>query len=181
LILLDEPQVMPLGVEDLSAQVALTEHRVAGDQTAFQHQPVQQPKRGLVFIRLVDAALRDLGLGDRQPRLVGEQREQMHRLVQAVETPAGRLTVEGARLGWRLVRLEWSAQHGYGPPRQGALQRGPTQRDEHLANATRLGRPPRESETVHEGDIPIASPLADGVVTARAAHDGAANQPQHGG
>jgi hypothetical protein len=89
---------MALGVADLSAQIALTEHRVAGDQTAFQHQSLQQSKGGLVFIRLIDTAVWDLGLGDRQPRLVGEQRQQMHRLVQAIETPASRLTVRSARL-----------------------------------------------------------------------------------
>jgi hypothetical protein len=172
---------MALGDANLSAQIALTEHRVAGDQATFQHQSLQKSKGGLVFIRLIDAAARDLGLRDRQPRFVGEQRQQMDRLVQAVETPAGRLAVEGARLGWRLVGRERLAQHGFSPPRQGALQRGPTQRDDHLANAARLGRPARESEAVHEGDILIASPLADGVVTARAAHDGAANQAQHGG
>ena len=94
---------MPLGVENLLAQVALAEHRVTGDQAAFQHQSLQQPEGGLVFIRLVDAAVGDLRLGDRQPRLVGDQRQQMHRLVQAVETAAGRLPVQGASLGWRLV------------------------------------------------------------------------------
>ena len=69
LILLDEPQVMPLGVENLLAQVALAEHRVTGDQAAFQHQPLQQPEGGLVFIGLVDTAVGDLRLSDRQPRL----------------------------------------------------------------------------------------------------------------
>jgi hypothetical protein len=172
---------MGLGVNNLLAQIALTEHRVAGDQSAFEHQTLQQPKSGLVFIRLVAAAVRHLGLGDRQPRLLGDQRQQMHRLVQAIEAAAGRLAVESASQGKSLAGLEWPAQQEFGPLRQGVLQRGRTQRDEDLANATGLGRPSRESETMHEGDFLIAGPLADGVVTASAAHDGAANQAQHGG
>lgn len=181
MVLLDEPQVVPLGVENLPAQIALTEHRVTGDQAAFQHHTVEQSKGGLVFIRLVVTAVGDLGLGDRQPRLVGDQRQQMHGLVQAVETAASGFPVQGARLGWPLVSSERSAQEGLSPPGQGTLECGPVQRDEHLADATELGGGSGEPEAVHEGDVVIDGPLCDGGIAPRTAHDGAANQSQYSG
>ena len=58
---------MPLGVEDFLAQVTLAEYRIAGDQAALQHQSPQQSQGRLVFIGLVDAALGNLHLSERQP------------------------------------------------------------------------------------------------------------------
>jgi len=89
------------------------------------------------------------------------------RLVQAVETAAGRLSVQGTSLGWRLVTLERSAPHGLGPLGQSVLECGPVQCDEHLADDTELGRGSGEPETMHEGAVVINGPLGDGGGAAR--------------
>jgi hypothetical protein len=98
LILLDEEQVMAPPVNDLGADVALAEHGVTGDQAAFEGKGLQEPKARLMLIGLVGDAARDGPLGERQPRLVGHEGEQVHGLSEAIATAPGRLAVQGEGL-----------------------------------------------------------------------------------
>ena len=171
---------MAAAIEDPAAQVALTEDGIAGDQAALQDQPREQPQRGLVLVGLVRAATRHLSLGDRQPRAVGHQGQQVDGLAQPVEAAAGRLTVQGERVKGAVVGRGETAQQVLGPAGQGGLQGGRGYGHEHLADAAGLGGPPGEAEAMHQSDVLVVSPLADGRITAGTAQDSAAGQSQDG-
>lgn len=145
MVLLDEEQVMALLADDLRAEITLAEHGVAGDQTALQDQIREQPKAGLMFVGLVEDAVGDGPLGERQPRLVGDDREQMHGLAKAVGTATSRLAVDRERFRWQWVVPARPAQQRFGPSRQCGLEGGDVQGDEQLADASEFGRPPRKA------------------------------------
>jgi len=171
---------MPSGFENLLAQITLTEHGIASDQAALQHQSLEQSQRGFVLVGLVGTTVGDLGLGDRQPRLMGDQRQEMNRLLHTVEAAPGGLTIHSKGLerdlfgGWR------PTQQGLGPSGEGGFQGNLVQRHEHLADAPRLEGSTGEPEAVHQRNVVVAGPLADGRVATGTAKYCAARQRQHG-
>ena len=78
MVLFDEHQVVAPRIYHLLAEIALTEHGVAGHQTPLEGQPFEQPKACLVLVGLLLAAVGDGRLRERQTRFMSQQREQMH-------------------------------------------------------------------------------------------------------
>jgi len=178
LVRLDEEQVMAPLADDLRVEITLAEHGVAGDQAAFQDKSREQPKAGLMFVGLVEDAVGDGPLGERQPRLVGHQREQVYGLAEAVGTATGRLAVDRKRFQRQSVVPTRPAQQGFGPWGQCGLEGGDVQGDEPLTDASKFGRPPREAQTVHQRDVMVGRPLGDRGVTPRPTEDRARHQAE---
>jgi hypothetical protein len=87
LVLLNKPQEVPLGVDDLLGEVALAEDGVAGDHAPLEVHSAEEPEGRLVLVGLVLGAAGHGRLG-----------EQMHGPLQAVEAAPGRFAVESERL-----------------------------------------------------------------------------------
>ena len=150
---------------------------VAGDHAPLQGHPVEQPQRRLVLVGLVLGAVGHGHLSEREARSVGHQGEQVHGLLQAVETAPGRLAVEGERL------------QGAGPRGlAGAGSSWPTgstrpRRPSRPRRSGPCGSPwgaVREAESMHQRDVLVLPPLADRRVTPRAGHEGATHQGEDG-
>lgn len=84
---------MPAVVDHLSAEVALTEHRVAGDHTPLQDQSTQQAQGRLVLVGLAI----DLGLPQGQAASLGHRRQQMDGPVVAREAAPQGFAVQADR------------------------------------------------------------------------------------
>src|SRR5262249_47361885 len=87
----DGQDVVPTLFDDLRTDIAVGEHRVAGDDLALDRHDTQQFQRGLVFVGLgVDPQLGHDGSDVR-----GIRRDQVNARRVAVTTAPGRLAVEG--------------------------------------------------------------------------------------
>ena len=179
MVFFHKPEEVPALVEDLLRKVALTEHRVAGDHVPRQIRLVEHLERRLVLVGLVLDPAGDGHLGDRQPRLMRHQREQMHRLCEAVETAPNRLAVQGERHQGLGSRRDRPAEISLDPPRQSGLECLHVQGNQHLANPARFRRLSREAELVNPENLEILAPLPDRRETARARHHRATNQGEN--
>jgi hypothetical protein len=91
LVVFDHDEVMAAVLDHLRAEVTLAEHRIAGNDPAFEHHPLEQSQRRLVLVGLGA----DLGLPQRQAAPLSHHREQVDGpLVAAHAAPDG-LAVQG--------------------------------------------------------------------------------------
>lgn len=138
-------------------QIPLTEHRVAGDQLAFQGNQIQQLQRRLVLVglgvdgNLIQHHLRFVGVG-------GQQMNPRHLVT--LGTTQG-LAVEGHRLPTRCGASRRPATNGFfkGP----AIQR----REQVVQGRATRRNVSREPQRRSEGFPPIPPKLRDGVQTPR--------------
>jgi hypothetical protein len=172
LVLFDKPKEVTLVINDLLREITLTEHGVAGDHVPCEDQAFEKSKGRLVLVGLVVAAVGNGCLGKRYARLVGHQRQQMHRFFEAVEAAPGRLAVEGEGVQRRQFTGNRFAKDRPDPPGQRVFEGLCVQSHQHLANSSHLRRCTREAEPVHERDVLVLCPLANRRVTLCAAHDG---------
>jgi hypothetical protein len=159
-------------VDDLTAQVALAEGGVAGDDPAFQHHRLEQDQGRLVLVGLG----RDAGLRQDAAGLLVQGREQVHGGGVGRAAAAGGLAVDGhGPQGLTGPR----PQQVVGPAGQGGLQRVGREPGEEGLEGAEGGGPAAVAEPVHELDRLVAAPLNDGGIAAAAAEDGAAGVREH--
>lgn len=175
----DKPKEMTLLINDLLREIPLTEYGVAGDQASFEDQAFEESKGGLVLVGLIVAAVGNGCLSKRQARLVGHQRQQMHRFFETVEAAPGRLAVDGESIERHVLTGNRFVQECLGPPGQRVFEGDRIQSHEHLTNSSHFRRRTREAKPVHERDILIVCPLANRRVALRAAHDGTAGESEN--
>jgi hypothetical protein len=173
LVLVDLDQVVAAVVDDLAAQIAVAEGRVAGDDPALQHHRLEQREGGLVLV----GAGRDAGLAQHAPGLLVQGRQQVHRRGVGRAAAARHLAVEGhGPQGVAGPR----PQQVVGPVGQRDLQGGDVEPGEEGLEGAEGGGPAAVADPVHELDRLVAAPLGDGGEAAGAAEDGAAGVGEHG-
>ena len=160
-------------VDHLAAEVALAEGRVAGDDAALEHHPLEQGQGRLVLVGLG----RDAGLDqDAAGRLV-QGRQQVDGRGVAGAAAARGLAVDGhGPQPGRAVDGEEAA----GPAGDGGLEGAGIEPGEEPLEGAVGRRAAAIAEPVHQLDGLVAAPLGDGGVAATSAEDGAAGVGQHG-
>lgn len=160
-------------LDDLAGQIALAEHRVAGDDTSPQGQILQQLEGRLVLVGLgVDAHLAEDAAGP-----LVHRREQMDRRVMRAEAAARGLAIEGGGGEFGGLRL---AEEVGDPTGQSELEGlGVEPREQRLEGPVG-GGPAAIAELVHQLDGLVAAPLGDRGIAAATAEHGAAGVGQHG-
>jgi hypothetical protein len=162
------------GPDGLAREVALAEHRVAGDDPAAQGQLGQQLQGGLVLVGLgVHGHLAQDAAGG-----LVRRRQQVDRRGVRGQAAAERLAVEGRGVQGLGVAV---AQPMGDPSRQGGLEGRRVEPREEPLEGAEAGGPAAIAQLVHELDGLVAAPLGDGGVAAAAAEDGAAGLGEHGG
>ena len=109
---------MTLLINDLLREIPLTEHRVTGDDASFENQTFKESKSRLVLVGFIVATVGNGCLSERQARLVGHQRQQMHRFFETVEAAPGRLAVDGESVERHLLTGIRFVQERLDPPGQ---------------------------------------------------------------
>jgi len=165
---------VPPALDDLAAQVALTERRVAGDDPPPEHHLLEQRQGRLVLVGVG----RDARLAQHAAGALVQGRQQVDRRGVGGAAAARRLAVDGhgaqAPAGGR-------PQQVVDPSGQRRFQRGGVEPGQQRLEGAEGGGPPAVAEPMHELDGLVAAPLGDGGDATASAEDGAAGVGEHGG
>jgi hypothetical protein len=161
-------------LDDLRAQVALAEQRVAEDDPSPDRQDAQQFQSGLVLVGLGI----DLDLGQDSVMLVGISGDEVLTGRRAVAAAAQRLAVEGNRLG---IGFLGRGHAGGDPAREGGLEGTRVEAAEEFAKAGG-GRclTAKKSQSMGQFDPVVAAELGDGGGPFAAAEHGQDGQGEDG-
>jgi hypothetical protein len=172
LVVLGEEEVVALAVDHLLAEIALAEHRVAGDDAALDRQDAQQLEGGLVIVGLgVHPDLSQDGLG---VLAVGGD-EVLPRDI-AVPAAAGGLAVQVED------QLGVGGQAGGDPGGQGGLEGGDVEAaEEDGEGGLGGGLAAPEAQHVSQGEALVAAELGDGLVALGTGEQGEDGEGEDGG
>jgi hypothetical protein len=173
LVVVNLPEIMASVGDHLMRKVALAEHRVAGDDTPFEGQILQQFEGGFVLVGLgVNTHLAEDAAGP-----LVHRREQMDRRVVWAEAATRGLAVEGGAGEFGGSGL---AEYVGDPTGQSDFESLGVEPREQRLEGPIGGWSAAIAELVHQFDGLIAAPLGDcGIASATAEH-GAAGVRQHG-
>src|SRR6266436_1675674 len=172
LVVFHHEQVISTRIDNFPANLALSEHRIAGDNASFQSQGLQdrQGRFGLIGV------VRNLQLAQDAATLLVEQREKADAATMFGESTTERLAVDGE--GRQLVGRGGDVLGN--PPAERLFQDVRIELHQEIPKRACRGWPAVVAQQIPDFGQLSVNPLSDRFVTPCAAQHGTDNRGQHG-